>query len=212
MSKQYMNYKAWKRLFDTVAAILLLALLSPIFILLTILEGVFLGSPVVFTQMRPGLNEKPFKLYKFRTMLNTHDKHGVLLSDELRLTRFGKFLRSSSLDELPELLNVVMGDMSLVGPRPLLMEYLPHYSPEQRIRHTVRPGITGWAQINGRNSLNWEDKFKLDGWYVRHMSFWLDIKILFLTIFKIIRREGINAAGQATMSRFDLESKPGVKL
>jgi lipopolysaccharide/colanic/teichoic acid biosynthesis glycosyltransferase len=161
-----------------------------------------LGSPVLFRQIRPGRNSKPFEMIKFRTMTDEHDTNGVLLSDANRLTPFGCFLRSSSLDELPELWNVLRGDMSLVGPRPLLMEYLHLYSPEQDRRHEVRPGITGWAQVNGRNSLSWDDKFKLDIWYVDNQNMWLDIKILFMTAQKVLIRDGITAEGEATMSAF----------
>lgn len=161
-----------------------------------------LGSPVFFCQTRPGLNGKPFKMVKFRTMTDARGPDGQLLPDADRLTSFGRFLRASSLDELPELWNVLTGDMSLVGPRPLLVEYLPLYSPEQARRHEMRPGITGWAQVNGRNALSWDDKFKLDVWYVDHRSMWLDIKILWLTVRKVLVREGISAAGEATMTKF----------
>ena len=161
-----------------------------------------LGSPVFFRQMRPGMHGKPFEMVKFRTMTDERSPDGQLLPDAQRLTPFGRFLRSSSLDELPELWNVLKGDMSLVGPRPLLMEYLPLYSPEQARRHEVRPGVTGWAQVNGRNAISWEDKFKLDTWYVDNHSFWLDIRILWLTVRKVVVREGISGAGEATMSKF----------
>ena len=161
-----------------------------------------LGSPVFFRQVRPGMNGKPFEMVKFRTMTDERGPDGQLLPDAVRLTPFGRFLRSSSLDELPELWNVLKGDMSLVGPRPLLMEYLPLYSPEQARRHEVRPGVTGWAQINGRNAISWEDKFKLDTWYVDNQSLWLDIKILWLTVKKVLVREGISAPGDATMPVF----------
>lgn len=161
-----------------------------------------MGSPVLFRQVRPGLNGKPFEMIKFRTMKYALDAAGNPLPDSERLTPFGQFLRSSSLDELPELWNVLKGDMSLVGPRPLLMEYLPLYSPEQARRHEVRPGVTGWAQVNGRNTLSWEDKFKLDVWYVDNRSLWLDIKVLFLTVKKVLVRDGISAEGEATMSKF----------
>jgi lipopolysaccharide/colanic/teichoic acid biosynthesis glycosyltransferase len=177
-------------------------------ILLSLLLGVGfliyrkLGNPVFFTQVRPGLRGVPFTLIKFRTMLDAYDGKGDPLPDEKRLTKFGQFLRSTSLDELPELFNVLKGDMSLVGPRPLLMEYLDRYTPEQARRHEVRPGITGWAQVNGRNALSWEEKFKLDVWYVDNLSLWLDIKILWMTVFKTLRREGISAAGEATMPPF----------
>jgi sugar transferase EpsL len=161
-----------------------------------------IGRPVLFIQMRPGLNGKPFYMYKFRTMTDETDEQGNLLPDELRLTRLGKFLRSTSLDELPELFNVIKGDMSLVGPRPLLMQYLERYTPEQARRHEVKPGITGWAQINGRNAITWEEKFVLDVWYVDNWSLWLDMKILAMTLVKVFRREGISAEGEATMPEF----------
>lgn len=162
-----------------------------------------LGSPVLFTQVRPGLHGKPFLMVKFRTMTDERDASGALLPDAQRLTPFGRFLRSSSLDELPELWNVLRGEMSLVGPRPLLMEYLPLYSPEQARRHEVRPGITGWAQVNGRNAISWADKFALDVWYVDHRSLFLDIRILWLTVRKVLVRDGISAVGEATMPRFE---------
>lgn len=161
-----------------------------------------LGRPVFFRQTRPGLRGQPFNMVKFRTMTGARGPDGQLLPDSQRLTSFGRFLRATSLDELPELWNVLKGDMSLVGPRPLLMEYLPLYSPEQGRRHEVRPGITGWAQVNGRNALSWDDKFRLDVWYVDHGSLWLDIKILWLTVRKVLVREGISAVGEATMPRF----------
>ena len=191
-----------KRLFDVVAsacALLLLAL--PLLVVIWMVRRK-LGSPVFFTQMRPGLQGKPFLMVKFRTMTDARGPDGALLPDADRLTPFGRFLRATSLDELPELWNVLKGDMSLVGPRPLLMEYLPLYSPEQARRHAVRPGVTGWAQVNGRNSLSWDDKFKLDVWYVDHRSLWLDLKILWLTVRKVLVREGISAAGEATMGKF----------
>ena len=191
-----------KRLFDVVAsacALLLLAL--PLLVVIWMVRRK-LGSPVFFTQVRPGMHGKPFKMVKFRSMISERSTDGELLPDAVRLTPFGRFLRSTSLDELPELWNVLKGDMSLVGPRPLLMEYLPLYSPEQARRHAVRPGITGWAQVNGRNSLSWDDKFKLDVWYVDHRSLWLDLKILWLTVRKVLVREGISAAGEATMGKF----------
>ena len=191
-----------KRLLDIIAASIALILLSPIIIVVAILVNKKLGSPIFFQQVRPGLGGKPFKMVKFRTMLDAVDSQGNPLPDEVRLTDFGKFLRSTSLDELPELWNVLKGDMSLVGPRPLLMEYLPLYSADQARRHEVRPGVTGWAQINGRNAISWEQKFELDTWYVDNQSLWLDIKILFLTVWKVVHRDGISAAGEATMSRF----------
>lgn len=191
-----------KRTFDIViSSILLLLLLLPLLILAAMIRVKF-GSPILFAQVRPGLGGAPFTLLKFRTMTNAVDANGNLLRDEDRLTPFGQLLRRTSLDELPELWNVLKGDMSLVGPRPLLMEYLPLYSQEQKRRHEVRPGITGWAQVNGRNLLNWDERFKLDVWYVDQYSFLLDIKILTLTIQKVIKREGISANGEATMSKF----------
>lgn len=191
-----------KRLFDIIASIVALILLSPAMALIAWQIHRKLGSPILFRQVRPGLDGKPFQIVKFRSMLAATDDMGQLLPDADRLTPFGRYLRSSSLDELPELWNVIKGDMSLVGPRPLLMEYLSLYCPEQYRRHKVRPGITGWAQVNGRNSLTWEDKFKLDVWYVDHRSFWLDLAILFLTVGKVLKREGISAKGDATMPRF----------
>ncbi|WP_424255502.1 sugar transferase [Desulfoprunum sp.] len=176
--------------------------LSPLLLCLAVLVRVKLGTPILFSQTRPGLHGKPFTLYKFRTMTDGRNASGNLLPDAQRLTGFGRFLRSTSLDELPELINVLRGEMSLVGPRPLLMEYLPLYSPEQARRHEVRPGLTGWAQINGRNALSWEEKFKLDVWYVDNQSLWLDMKIIFLTVWKVFRRDGISAEGEATMPRF----------
>ena len=191
-----------KRLLDFIAALLgLIALALPLLLLMALIRRK-LGSPVFFTQVRPGMHGKPFKMVKFRSMISERSTDGELLPDAVRLTPFGRFLRSTSLDELPELWNVLKGDMSLVGPRPLLMEYLPLYSPEQARRHEVRPGITGWAQVNGRNAISWEDKFKLDVWYVDHCSLWLDIKILWLTVKKVLVREGISAAGEATMGKF----------
>lgn len=191
-----------KRIIDIFAASLALILLSPVIVVVAILVNKKLGSPIFFQQVRPGLGGKPFKMVKFRTMLDAVDSQGNPLPDEVRLTDFGKFLRSTSLDELPELWNVLKGDMSLVGPRPLLMEYLPLYSADQARRHEVRPGVTGWAQINGRNAISWEQKFELDTWYVDNQSLWLDIKILFLTVWKVVHRDGISAAGEATMTRF----------
>ncbi len=192
-----------KRLFDVIASLISLMFLSPVILGLAILIRLKLGSPIFFTQVRPGLRGKPFKMIKFRSMTDAMDAHGNLLSDNERLTPFGRFLRASSLDELPELWNVLKGDMSLVGPRPLLMEYLPRYSPEQARRHDVRPGISGWAQVNGRNAISWEDKFKLDVWYVDHQTFALDLKIIFLTVMRVFQRHGINADGEATMPKFE---------
>ena len=191
-----------KRLFDLLVASLALLLLGvPLLFLIWQIRRK-LGSPVFFCQTRPGLHGRPFMMVKFRTMTDARGPDGQLLPDADRLTPFGRFLRASSLDELPELWNVLKGDMSLVGPRPLLMEYLPLYSPEQARRHEARPGITGWAQVNGRNALSWDDKFKLDVWYVDNQTLWLDIKILWLTVRKVLLREGISAAGEATMSKF----------
>ena len=191
-----------KRIFDLIVSVPGLVLLSPVILLTALLVRIFLGTPILFRQRRPGYKGQPFSIYKFHTMSDTRDKQGNLLPDEMRLTRFGRFLRSTSLDELPELFNILRGEMSLVGPRPLLMEYLPLYSPEQRRRHDVHPGLTGWAQVNGRNAITWEDKFKLDVWYVEHWSLWLDIKILFMSLWKVIRREGISQEGKATMEAF----------
>lgn len=191
-----------KRLFDIVASFFGLLLLSPVFAIVAWQINRKLGSPVLFRQVRPGLNGKPFTMVKFRTMRNAVDKNGDPLPNSERMTPFGNFLRSTSLDELPELWNVLKGDMSLVGPRPLLMEYLPLYNKEQSRRHEVRPGVTGWAQVNGRNTISWEEKFKLDVWYVENQSFWLDIKILFMTIKKVFVRDGINASTDTTMPKF----------
>lgn len=191
-----------KRIFDLVLAFFALLLLGMPLLFLIWQVRRKLGSPVFFRQRRPGMHGRPFEMVKFRTMTDARGPDGGLLPDADRLTSFGRFLRASSLDELPELWNVFKGDMSLVGPRPLLMEYLPLYSPEQARRHEVRPGITGWAQVNGRNAIGWDDKFKLDVWYVDHRSLWLDIKILWLTVKKVLLRDGISAAGEATMSRF----------
>jgi lipopolysaccharide/colanic/teichoic acid biosynthesis glycosyltransferase len=191
-----------KRLFDLALTISGLVLVSPILLLVAVLVRIFHGSPVVFRHKRPGLHGKPFTLYKFRTMTNARDADGNLLPDEHRLTPLGKFLRGTSLDELPELFNVVRGEMSMIGPRPLLMKYLDRYSPEQARRHNTLPGITGWAQINGRNNLSWEVKFELDVWYVDNWSLWLDVKILARTIWKVLAREGINEPGNATAREF----------
>lgn len=192
----------FKRFFDLIFVSFGVTLLAVPMLVLAWMVRCRLGSPIFFQQVRPGLRGKPFKMVKFRTMTQARDAAGQLLPDALRLTSFGRFLRASSLDELPELWNVLKGDMSLVGPRPLLLEYLPLYTPEQARRHEVRPGITGWAQINGRNAISWEAKFKLDVWYVDNRSLWLDIKILWLTVKKVLVRDGISAAGEATMPRF----------
>jgi len=191
-----------KRSIDVLVACLALLLLGLPMLLLARMVRTRLGSPVLFRQVRPGLHGRPFMMVKFRTMTDARGPDGELLSDAQRLTTFGRFLRASSLDELPELWNVLRGEMSLVGPRPLLMEYLPLYSPEQARRHEVRPGITGWAQVNGRNAVSWEERFRLDVWYVDHRSLWLDLRILWLTVRKVLVREGISAQGEATMPRF----------
>ncbi|MCL0028311.1 sugar transferase [Peptococcaceae bacterium] len=191
-----------KRLFDVVVSAVLLVIFAPVMAVVALLVWIKLGRPFLFNKTRPGLYGKPFDFYKFRTMTDERDENGNLLPDEKRLTSFGKFLRKYSLDELPQLINVLKGDMSLVGPRPLLMEYLPLYTKEQARRHEVRPGVTGWAQVNGRNAISWEEKFKLDVWYVDNRSFWLDIKILWLTLIKVIKGEGINQKGHATREKF----------
>lgn len=191
-----------KRLFDLLLTLPGLILVSPILLITAILVRIFHGSPVIFQHKRPGYRGEPFTLYKFRTMSNARDPRGNLLPDEKRLTPFGKFLRATSLDELPELFNVLKGEMSLIGPRPLLMQYLDRYTPEQARRHDALPGITGWAQINGRNNLSWEAKFELDVWYVDHWSLGLDLKILALTLWKVIKREGISEPGNATAREF----------
>ncbi len=191
-----------KRIFDLLLSSLGLVILSPVLLLVAILVRIYHGSPVIFTQKRPGFKGTPFYIYKFRTMTDSCDENGNLLPDAQRLTRLGRFLRSSSLDELPELFNVLRGEMSIVGPRPLLMQYLARYSPEQARRHDVLPGITGWAQVNGRNALTWEDKFRLDVWYVDHWSLWLDVKIILLTVWKVFKREGISQPGHATAEEF----------
>jgi len=191
-----------KRVFDIALSLVLLLLLSPLIAMVAAGVRARLGAPVLFRQMRPGLHAQPFIMLKFRTMIEMHGSDGQPLADERRLTPFGRFLRGSSLDELPELLNVLRGEMSLVGPRPLLMEYVPLYNEFQARRHEVRPGITGWAQINGRNALSWEEKFDLDIWYVENRTMWLDIRILALTVLKVIRREGVSAANEATMPAF----------
>lgn len=191
-----------KRFFDIMASMVGLIVLSPVIAIVAYLIHKRLGSPVLFRQVRPGLGGKPFEMVKFRTMRDAMDASGNSLPDSERMTDFGRFLRSSSLDELPELWNVVKGDMSLVGPRPLLMDYLPLYDDVQVRRHDVRPGVTGWAQINGRNALSWEEKFKLDVWYVDNQSFRLDLKIIFLTIKKVLIKDGISANGEVTMSKF----------
>ncbi|MBU9888690.1 MAG: sugar transferase [Candidatus Omnitrophica bacterium] len=191
-----------KRLFDAALSFLGLVALAPVLIVLGLLVRIKLGKPVLFRQQRPGLHGKVFMLFKFRTMADARDSRGHLLSDAERLTPLGRFLRSTSLDELPELFNVLRGDMSLVGPRPLLIEYLPRYTLEQARRHEVKPGITGWAQVKGRNALSWEDKFKLDVWYVDHRNIWLDVKIIAMTVWAVLARQGVSADGYATMPEF----------
>ena len=200
MNNVYRGYG--KRAADFGCVTISLFFLAPVMSILAVLVRFKLGSPVLFRQQRPGLHGKPFKLFKFRTMTDARAGDGNLLPDSERLTRFGRFLRKTSLDELPELWNVLKGDMSLVGPRPLLMQYLDRYTPEQARRHEVKPGMTGWTQVNGRNALTWEEKFKLDVWYVDHQSFWLDMKIIVMTVWKVLRREGINQTGQATAEEF----------
>ena len=191
-----------KRAFDVVTALLALVILAPLIVVIAVAVKLAIGSPVLFRQIRPGLCARPFTIFKFRTMANTRAASGGLLPDAERLNAFGIFLRATSLDELPELLNVVKGDMSLVGPRPLLMEYLDLYTAEQARRHEVRPGLTGWAQVNGRNALDWPEKFRMDVWYVDHRTFVLDLKILWLTVFRVLRAQGINQDGRATADSF----------
>lgn len=191
-----------KRIFDFIVSLIALIILSPVIGVAALFIRWKLGSPVLFKQQRPGLNGSYFLVHKFRTMTDERDDQGELLPDDVRLTSFGMLVRKLSLDELPQLVNVLKGDMSFVGPRPLLVEYLPLYNEKQARRHEVRPGITGWAQVNGRNAISWEDRFELDVWYVENRSFWLDIKILFMTVFKVFKSEGISQDGQATMSKF----------
>lgn len=198
-----MMYKRYiKRPMDFILSLFAIIVLSPVFLVLAILVRIKLGSPVIFQQKRPGLNEKIFTLYKFRTMTDEKDRLGNLLPDSVRLTKFGRFLRSTSLDELPELFNILKGDMSIIGPRPLLVQYLPLYNEHQKKRHNVRPGLSGWAQVNGRNAISWEEKFNYDVEYVNNISFLLDLKIILLTIKKVFKREGINQEGEATMEYF----------
>lgn len=191
-----------KRVIDMLLSAIALLVLLPIFFILAVLVRVKLGSPVLFSQERPGRDEKVFRMYKFRSMTDKRDEHGELLPDEERLTHFGAMLRATSLDELPELLNIFKGDMSIVGPRPLLVKYLPRYNERQRRRHQVRPGLTGWAQVNGRNAISWEQKFEYDVEYVERESFWFDMKILFMTVGKVLHRSDINQEGNATMEEF----------
>ncbi len=197
-----------KRLFDLLATGSGLVVISPFLLVTALLVWIFHGGRILFSQKRPGYKGRPFYIYKFRTMNERHSPDGSLLPDAERLTPLGRFLRSTSLDELPELFNVLRGEMSLVGPRPLLMQYLERYSPEQARRHDVLPGITGWAQVNGRNALTWEDKFRLDVWYVDHWSFWLDIKILLITLWKVLEREGISQPGHVTAEEFMGNTRP----
>ena len=198
-----------KRGFDFLISLLLLIGLSPLFALLALAVRWNLGRPVLFAQTRPGLHGAPFEFYKFRTLTNARNAVGELLPDAARLTRFGELMRKSSLDELPQLVNVFKGDMSLVGPRPLLMEYLPLYSERQAQRHALRPGITGWAQVNGRNALDWEERFELDLWYVEQRSFWLDLKIIAMTAWRVLRPQGIAQPGHATMTKFTGSQRRG---
>jgi lipopolysaccharide/colanic/teichoic acid biosynthesis glycosyltransferase len=202
MPKSHTSHGAVKRLFDLIVSVVALILLSPILATIAVLVRVKLGTPVLFRQIRPGLHGKPFEMLKFRTMTDARAASGELLPDAERLTSFGRFLRSSSLDELPGLISVFTGDMSLVGPRPLLMEYLPLYSRQQARRHDVKPGLTGWAQVNGRNAIGWDEKFRLDIWYVDHQSLWLDLKVIAMTALKVVKRAGIAAEGEATMPKF----------
>ena len=192
----------FKRFFDFILSLIAIIMLSPVYLIVIVLVRIKLGSPVFFTQKRPGKDEKIFKIYKFRTMTNEVDENGNLLPDDKRLTKFGKLLRSTSLDELPELFNILKGDMSIVGPRPLLVRYLPLYNEYQKHRHDARPGFTGWAQCNGRNSLSWEEKFDLDVYYVNHITFLLDVKIIFKTVKTVLCREGISSEASATMEEF----------
>ena len=194
--------KYTKRLLDIVCSLLALTVFSPLFLVLIIVGTIKMKGNPFFTQERPGYKEKIFKLIKFRTMTNEKDENGNLLPDEIRLNKYGKFLRSTSLDELPEAINIFIGDMSVIGPRPLLVQYLSLYNEEQHKRHDVKPGLSGWAQVNGRNTVSWEDKFKMDVWYAAHVSFMLDVKIVFMTIGKFIKREGISSETSATMEEF----------
>jgi lipopolysaccharide/colanic/teichoic acid biosynthesis glycosyltransferase len=202
MSFALRPYCFYKRSVDSLAAFFALLLLSPLLFVVFLLVRFCLGAPVLFRQQRPGYLGRPFWLLKFRTMTNARDTSGALLPDAQRLTPFGRWLRATSIDELPALINILCGEMSFIGPRPLLMQYLPLYSPEQARRHDVKPGFSGWAQINGRNAISWDEKFHLDVWYVDHQSFWLDLRIFLLTILRVIQREGISADGEATMQPF----------
>lgn len=202
MGKKHKFYSKIKRILDFIISLVAFIVFSPVLLVVAVLVYIKLGSPIIFKQDRPGKDRKVFKMYKFRTMLDSYNKFGEPLPDKERLTKFGKILRSTSLDELPEFINVIKGDMSLVGPRPLLVEYLELYSEEQNRRHDVRPGITGWAQVNGRNSIGWNEKLNLDVEYVDNLSFLLDIKILFLTVYKVFKRDGINQDGNVTIEKF----------
>lgn len=204
-----MYRKYIKRLLDFILSLFAIIILSPVLLILALLVRIKLGAPVIFKQKRPGLNEKIFTLYKFRTMTDAKDEHGNLLPDEIRLTKFGKLLRSTSLDELPELFNILKGDMSIVGPRPLLVRYLPLYNEHQKHRHDVRPGFTGWAQCNGRNAISWEEKFDLDVYYTKHISLLLDIKIILKTVKVVLFREGISSETSVTMEEFRGSSNEG---
>ena len=195
------------RFFDIFLSLILIIIFSPLFLIITLIVKYKIGTPIFFKQLRPGKNKKPFLIIKFRTMKHSIDSFGNQLPDHLRIDSFGKFLRSSSLDELPELWNVLKGDMSFVGPRPLLLEYLPLYTPRQSLRHELRPGITGWAQINGRNNISWEKKLEMDVWYIENRSFWLDIKILLITIYKVLKKDGINKIGKTTTDKFEGNAK-----
>ena len=195
-------FKSVKSIGDRLVAIISLTFLSPLLAILALMVRLKLGSPILFKQQRPGLNDRPFNILKFRTMTDERDSQGNLLPDADRLPAFGAWLRSTSVDELPELINIAKGEMSFVGPRPLLMQYLPRYSPEQKRRHEMKPGLTGWAQINGRNAISWEEKFELDVWYIDNWSLWLDLKIIFSTVVKVLKREGISEQGNVTMKQF----------
>ena len=201
-----------KRCLEIIMSMLIIVVISPLIVILSAIIRLKLGSPIIFKQLRPGKDGKIFTMYKFRTMSDKKDENGQLLSDELRMTKLGNFLRSTSLDELPELLNVLKGDMSFVGPRPLLVEYLDRYTAEQNRRHQVKPGITGWAQVNGRNAISWDEKFKLDVWYVDNWSLGLDIRILFMTVFRVLKRDGISQQGNVTMSKFTGSNSNGVEM
>ena len=200
-----------KRILDVIFSVVVLVILAPLLLVLSVAVLIMHGPPIIFEQVRPGLHGKPFTIYKFRTMKNLYGPTGSLLPNEDRLTRFGKWLRATSLDELPEFVNVLIGDMSVVGPRPLRLQYMDRYTPEQARRHEVKPGITGWAQVNGRNNLSWEEKFRLDVWYVDNWSLYIDFRILVMTVGKVLRRDGISAEGYATMPEFTGEEVKNVR-